>query len=77
MCYRSQKFLSHSLLCTQVGLKGEAMNLVSPDRVSSVDWIRGSLAIQSQRPLKWYKVRKIREGVLKGASQINVKDFRG
>ncbi|KAG6704975.1 hypothetical protein I3842_07G158600 [Carya illinoinensis] len=50
-----KKDLSLQKWSYQVGLKGEAMNLVSPDRVSSVDWIRGSLAIQSQRPLKWYK----------------------
>lgn len=38
----------------QVGLKGEAMNLVSPNRASSVDWTQGSLATR-QQPLKWYK----------------------
>ncbi|KAG6776519.1 hypothetical protein POTOM_020032 [Populus tomentosa] len=38
----------------QVGLKGEAMNLVSPNSASSVDWIQGSLA-NRQQPLKWYK----------------------
>ncbi|XWS21015.1 hypothetical protein CRYUN_Cryun30bG0018700 [Craigia yunnanensis] len=39
----------------QVGLKGEAMNLVSPDGASSVEWIRGSLAIHSQQSMTWYK----------------------
>ncbi|KAF8405296.1 hypothetical protein HHK36_010198 [Tetracentron sinense] len=39
----------------QVGLKGEAMNLVSPNGISSVDWIRGSLVAQQQQPLTWYK----------------------
>ncbi|XP_059459561.1 beta-galactosidase 5-like [Corylus avellana] len=39
----------------QVGLKGEAMNLVSPNGASSVDWIRASVATQSQHPLTWYK----------------------
>ncbi|KAL0553416.1 hypothetical protein IC582_007311 [Cucumis melo] len=38
----------------QVGLKGEAMNLVSPTEATSVDWIKGSLS-QGQRPLTWYK----------------------
>ncbi|KAM7255235.1 hypothetical protein ACFE04_020476 [Oxalis oulophora] len=33
-----------------VGLKGEAMNLVSPDSISSVEWMQGSLAIQKQQP---------------------------
>ncbi|CAK9148226.1 unnamed protein product [Ilex paraguariensis] len=39
----------------KVGLKGEAMNLVSSDGVSSVEWIQGSLVDQGQQPLKWYK----------------------
>ncbi|KAG6591292.1 Beta-galactosidase 3, partial [Cucurbita argyrosperma subsp. sororia] len=39
----------------QVGLQGEAMNLVSPTEAASVDWIKGSLASQAQRPLTWYK----------------------
>ncbi|CAL9027168.1 unnamed protein product [Prunus brigantina] len=39
----------------QVGLKGEAMNLVSPNSISSVDWMRGSLAAQKQQPLTWHK----------------------
>lgn len=43
----------------QVGLKGEAMNLVSPNEASSVDWIQESLATQSRSQLKWHKVRKI------------------
>ena len=32
------------------------MNLVSPNGVSSVEWVQGSLAAQGQQPLKWYKV---------------------
>ncbi|KAL4295477.1 hypothetical protein GQ457_12G030950 [Hibiscus cannabinus] len=39
----------------QVGLKGEAMNLVSPDGVSSVEWMRVSLTAQSQQSMTWYK----------------------
>ncbi|KAL8523216.1 hypothetical protein ACS0TY_013256 [Phlomoides rotata] len=40
----------------KVGLKGEAMNLVSPDGVSSVDWTKGSLIAQKQQqPLAWHK----------------------
>ncbi|XP_022158679.1 beta-galactosidase 5-like [Momordica charantia] len=39
----------------QVGLRGEAMNLVSPTKASSVEWVKGSLVSQSQRPLTWYK----------------------
>ncbi|CAB4296247.1 unnamed protein product [Prunus armeniaca] len=41
----------------QVGLKGEAMDLVSPKGGSSVDWFRGSLATRTKQTLKWYKVR--------------------
>lgn len=47
-----------SILLKQVGLKGEAMNLISHHGVSSVDWIGGALATQGQQPLKWYKVKK-------------------
>ncbi|KAM7250323.1 hypothetical protein ACFE04_022206 [Oxalis oulophora] len=39
----------------KVGLKGEAMNLVSPDSISSVEWMQGSLAVQKQQPLTWHK----------------------
>lgn len=40
----------------QVGLRGEAMNLISPSEASSDDWIKGSLAKQNKQPLTWYKV---------------------
>ncbi|KAK6129577.1 hypothetical protein DH2020_036678 [Rehmannia glutinosa] len=39
----------------QVGLKGEAMNLVSENSLSSVDWMQGSLIAQRQQPLTWHK----------------------
>ncbi|KAH7566338.1 hypothetical protein JRO89_XS08G0140000 [Xanthoceras sorbifolium] len=39
----------------QVGLKGEAMNLVSPNGISSVEWMQASLAAQRQQPLTWHK----------------------
>ncbi|KAL2521087.1 Beta-galactosidase 3 [Forsythia ovata] len=39
----------------KVGMKGEAMNLVSPNGVSSVEWVQGSLVTQNQQPLIWYK----------------------
>ncbi|CAN1813982.1 Beta-galactosidase 3 [Linum perenne] len=38
----------------QVGLKGEALNLLSPTGVSSVEWMQPSLAAQKQ-PLRWHK----------------------
>lgn len=40
----------------QVGLKGEAMNLNSPNGISAVDWMQGSLIAQKQQPLTWHKV---------------------
>ncbi|KAK3231691.1 hypothetical protein Dsin_003572 [Dipteronia sinensis] len=49
------KDLSWQKWSYQVGLKGEAMNLVSPNEDSSVDWTRRSLATQGQQPLTWYK----------------------
>lgn len=39
----------------QVGLKGEAMNLNSPNSISSVDWMDASLIAQRQQPLTWHK----------------------
>ncbi|CAI9110860.1 OLC1v1010950C1 [Oldenlandia corymbosa var. corymbosa] len=39
----------------QVGLKGEAMNLVSPTGISAVEWMQGSLIAQKQQPLTWHK----------------------
>ncbi|PSR99642.1 Beta-galactosidase [Actinidia chinensis var. chinensis] len=39
----------------KVGLKGEAMNLVSPNAVSSVEWVQGSLLERGKKPLTWYK----------------------
>ncbi|KAA8531932.1 hypothetical protein F0562_006351 [Nyssa sinensis] len=39
----------------QVGLKGEAMNLVSLNGFSSVEWMQGSLIAQKQQPLTWHK----------------------
>ncbi|CAI0392457.1 unnamed protein product [Linum tenue] len=35
--------------------KGEAMNLLSPTSVSSVDWMQSSLVVQKQQPLTWHK----------------------
>lgn len=32
------------------------MNLVSPNGISSVDWMRRSLAAHINQPLTWYKV---------------------
>lgn len=52
---RGNKDLTWQKWSYQVGLKGEAMNLVSPSDASSVDWTRGSLATKGQQPLTWYK----------------------
>ncbi|KAJ1408837.1 Glycoside hydrolase, family 35 [Sesbania bispinosa] len=39
----------------QVGLKGEAMNLASPNGISSVEWMQSSLVLQNKQPLTWHK----------------------
>ncbi|CAN1824135.1 Beta-galactosidase 5 [Linum perenne] len=39
----------------QVGLRGEALNLVSPAGVSSVEWVQDSLASRGNQALKWHK----------------------
>ncbi|KAI5673161.1 hypothetical protein M9H77_13525 [Catharanthus roseus] len=49
------KDLSWQKWSYKVGLKGEAMNLVSPTGTSSVDWVRGSMIGYQQKPLTWYK----------------------
>ncbi|KAK9113047.1 hypothetical protein Scep_020566 [Stephania cephalantha] len=39
----------------QVGLKGESMNLISSEGVSSVEWMQASFVAQMHQPLTWYK----------------------
>uniref|UniRef100_A0A2N9IXM3 Beta-galactosidase n=1 Tax=Fagus sylvatica TaxID=28930 RepID=A0A2N9IXM3_FAGSY len=39
----------------KVGLRGESMKLGSPNSISSVEWMQGSLVAQKQQPLTWYK----------------------
>ncbi|ONK72499.1 uncharacterized protein A4U43_C04F20060 [Asparagus officinalis] len=39
----------------QVGLKGENMNVNSLEGTSSVEWMEGSLAVQTQQPMTWYR----------------------
>ncbi|XP_057415941.1 beta-galactosidase 3-like [Lotus japonicus] len=39
----------------QVGLKGEAMNLASPNSISSVDWMQSAIVVQRNQPLTWHK----------------------
>lgn len=48
----------------QVGLKGEAMNLASPNGISSVEWMDTAIVVQKKQPLTWHKV-KINTNVLK------------
>ncbi|GLT39194.1 hypothetical protein SLA2020_134000 [Shorea laevis] len=47
--------LSRAKWTYQVGLKGEIMNLVSPNGISSVEWMEGLLAAQRPQPLRWHK----------------------
>ncbi|KAK7307507.1 hypothetical protein VNO77_40637 [Canavalia gladiata] len=39
----------------QVGLKGEAMNLASPNGISSVEWMQSALVLDKKQPLTWHK----------------------
>ncbi|EPS70273.1 beta-galactosidase, partial [Genlisea aurea] len=39
----------------QVGLKGDSLNLVSPNGAASVDWFPSSLAAVNRQPLTWYR----------------------
>ncbi|KAK4390716.1 Beta-galactosidase 5 [Sesamum angolense] len=52
---QGKRDLSRQTWSYKVGLKGEQMNLVSPDKVSSVEWAQVSAITQNQQPLKWYK----------------------
>ncbi|KAL7131412.1 hypothetical protein ABFS83_12G001500 [Erythranthe nasuta] len=52
---QGKRDLSWAKWTYQVGLKGEAMNLVSPNTISSVEWMQGSLIAQKQQPLTWHK----------------------
>ncbi|KAG5145004.1 hypothetical protein JHK84_030547 [Glycine max] len=38
-----------------VGLKGEAMNLASPNGISSVEWMQSALVSEKNQPLTWHK----------------------
>lgn len=40
----------------QVGLKGETMNLASPNGISSVEWMQSAIVVQRNQPLTWHKV---------------------
>lgn len=50
-----ERDLSWTQWTYKVGLRGEAMNFVSPSGVSSAEWIQGSLTAQKQQPLTWHK----------------------
>ncbi|GAA0153644.1 galactosidase [Lithospermum erythrorhizon] len=52
---QGKRDLSQEKWTYQVGLKGETMDLSSPDRISSDDWMMGSLIAQRQQPLTWHK----------------------
>ncbi|KAK7367342.1 hypothetical protein VNO80_09353 [Phaseolus coccineus] len=39
----------------QVGLKGEAMNLASPNGITSVEWMQSALVSDKNQPLTWHK----------------------
>ncbi|XAR73820.1 Beta-galactosidase [Bertholletia excelsa] len=52
---QGKRDLSWAKWTYQVGLKGEIMNLVSPNAAFSVDWLKGSLVAKKQQPLTWHK----------------------
>ncbi|KAK4424120.1 Beta-galactosidase 3 [Sesamum alatum] len=47
--------LSRQKWSYKVGLKGEAVDLASPSKISSVDWLKASFVANMQQPLTWYK----------------------
>ncbi|WJX88537.1 Beta-galactosidase 3 [Trifolium repens] len=47
--------LSRQRWTYQVGLKGEAMNLASPNSISSVEWMQSAIVVQRNQPLTWHK----------------------
>lgn len=52
---QGQRDLSSNRWTYQVGLKGESMNLASPNSVSMTRWMDSKLAVQNQQPLMWHK----------------------
>lgn len=52
---QGDKDLSWQKWTYKVGLKGESMNIISPDGVNSVEWVRGLSVIQTSQPMTWYK----------------------
>ncbi|KAL7117383.1 hypothetical protein ACP275_03G068700 [Erythranthe tilingii] len=52
---QGKKDLSSQTWSYKVGLSGEMMNMVSPDKDSSVEWTQRSAITQNQQPLRWYK----------------------
>ncbi|KAE9614605.1 putative beta-galactosidase [Lupinus albus] len=47
--------LSRQKWTYQVGLKGEAMDIVSPNGISSVQWMQSAIVINRNQPLTWHK----------------------
>jgi len=62
--YKGFFFIKTCPLFKQVGLKGEAMNLASPNGITSVEWMQSALVSDKNQPLTWHKV-KINRNVLK------------
>ncbi|GMY05720.1 beta-galactosidase 3-like [Fagus crenata] len=52
---QGKRDLSRQKWSYKVGLRGESMKLGSPNSISSVEWMQGSLVAQKQQPLTWYK----------------------
>ncbi|KAF1872042.1 hypothetical protein Lal_00012263 [Lupinus albus] len=57
--HKLANFQNEKILITdaseQVGLKGEAMDIVSPNGISSVQWMQSAIVINRNQPLTWHK----------------------
>ncbi|KAI3747727.1 hypothetical protein L6452_10338 [Arctium lappa] len=52
---RGKLDLTHQKWSYQVGLKGEALGVVSANSMFSVAWVQGSLIARNKQPLTWHK----------------------
>ncbi|XP_015892444.3 beta-galactosidase 5-like [Ziziphus jujuba] len=52
---KGKRDLSWQRWSFKVGLRGETLNLDSPNSISSVEWIKESFVTHIQQPLTWYK----------------------
>ncbi|KHN21853.1 Beta-galactosidase 3, partial [Glycine soja] len=54
------------------GLKGEAMDVASPNGISSVAWMQSAIVVQRNQPLTWHKsIRKLHKLILMLLKEMN------